>query len=228
MRDYGQRYCPIARGSEIFAQRWTPIVVRNLLLGCRTFGQILEGAPGIPRSVLSQRLRELERFGLLERDPNPRGRGWLYRLTAAGEGLQGVCDALGTWGAQWLEVAPEDLEPGIVLWAVARSMDADRLPEERVVVRFDIRDDPVRFWLLAQRPDAELCRKNPGLEEDLIVTTDKVWLARWHMGGISLDDANDRGLISIEGPPRLIRAFLRWGGRSPFADVPSMRPVAAE
>jgi DNA-binding HxlR family transcriptional regulator len=77
MRGYGQRCCPIARGSEIFAERWTPIIVRNLLLGCRTFGQILEGAPGIPRSVLSQRLRELERLRLLERDPNPRGRGWL-------------------------------------------------------------------------------------------------------------------------------------------------------
>lgn len=226
MRGYGQRYCPIARGSEIFAERWTPIIVRNLLLGCRTFGQILEGAPGIPRSVLSQRLRELERFGLLEREPNPRGRGWLYQLTPAGEGLQDVCDALGTWGAQWLEVAPEELDPGIVLWAVAKSMDSERLPEDRVVVRFDIRDYPKQFWLLVQRPKAELCRKNPGLDEDLLVITEKAWLAKWHMGWISLREANGRGLISIEGPPRLIRAFLGWGGQTPFADVRSLRHVA--
>src|SRR5215469_9261826 len=99
MDGYGQ-YCPIARGAEIFAARWTPIIVRNLLVGCRTFGEIREGAPGIPRALLSERLRQLEHYGVLTRSPNPAGRGFLYELTEAGWELGAVCTALGVWGAR--------------------------------------------------------------------------------------------------------------------------------
>src|SRR5262245_54546599 len=77
VRTYGQ-YCPIARGAEIFATRWTPIIVRNLLLGCRTYGELADGAPGLSRALLSQRLRQLEAHGIVRRSPNPAGRGWLY------------------------------------------------------------------------------------------------------------------------------------------------------
>lgn len=224
MRLYGQRHCPIARASEIFAERWTPIIVRNLTLGRSTFGQLLDGAPGISRTLLTQRLRELERLGLLERKPNPKGHGSLYRLTDAGEGLREVCDALGTWGARWLDVAPAELDPGTVLWSVARSMKSDRLPDDRVVVRFDISDYPKRYWLLIQQQAAELCRKDPGFNEDLIVTTDKACLASWHMGRISLQEASGRGLITIAGTPRLVRAFSAWGGQTRFAQVRQMTP----
>ncbi len=55
MKSYGQ-YCPIARTSELFAERWTPIIVRNLGAGCRTFTQLREGAPGIPKALLAERL----------------------------------------------------------------------------------------------------------------------------------------------------------------------------
>lgn len=223
MRGYGQRFCPIARASEVFTERWTPIIVRNLLLGCCTFGQLLEGAPGIPRSILTQRLRDLERYGLVAREPNPRGRGSLYGLTQAGEELQAVCDALGNWGARWLEVAPSELDPGIVLWAVAKSMNHQRLPERQVVVRFDLRGYRKTFWLLVRRPEPELCRKNPGLEEDLIVHTDPETLSKWHMGWLSLREATSEGRMQIVGPPRLARAFSTWGGQSPFSRVPGVR-----
>lgn len=219
VRSYGQRYCPIARASELFAERWTPIIVRNLLLGCSTFGEILDGAPGISRSLLAQRLKELERHGIVTREPLPRGRGGRYSLTAAGWELHAVCDALGTWGARWLEVAPKELDPGIVLWAVAKCMDRTALPDERVVVRFDLRGMSQRFWLLVQQPEPELCRKHPGYEEDVIVTADPAGLAEWHMGRLSWRQATSRGLIDVAGPPRLTRAFARWGGQTPFAGV---------
>lgn len=219
MRLYGQRHCPIARASEIFAERWTPIIVRNLVLGRSSFGQLLDGAPGISRTLLTQRLRELERFGLLDRQPNPKGHGSLYRLTAAGEGLREVCDALGTWGARWLDAAPAELDPGTVLWSVARSMNSDCLPHDRVVVRFDIRDYTKQYWILIQEQAAELCRKNPGFDEDLIFATEKATLADWHMGRISLQEASRGGLITIAGAPRLVRSFFAWGGQSRFAQV---------
>lgn len=221
MTRYRQEYCPIARASEVVAERWTPIIIRNLLLGCETFGQIAAGAPGISASLLSERLRSLERYGIIVRDKNPKGRGWLYRLTPAGRELQGVCDALGNWGQQWLDAAPSDLDPGIVLWAVAKTMDPERFPTRRVVVRFDLRDRPKEtFWIVVQRPAAELCRKHPGFEEDLIIATDTTSLSAWHMGRISTAAALREGLLAIQGPPTLVRGFVRWGGQTPFAAVP--------
>ena len=105
MRTYGQ-YCPIARGAEVFAERWTPLIVRNLYLGCATFGEILEGAPGLPRTMLSQQLKQLERLGVVESTPKPGGRGRTYKLTPSGRELYRVCESLGEWGARWLEIAP--------------------------------------------------------------------------------------------------------------------------
>src|SRR5262245_61954900 len=83
VRTYGQ-YCPIARGAEIFAERWTPLIIRNLYLGCGSFGQILEGAPGLSRTLLSERLKQLERLGVVESAPKPDGCGHHYELTSAG------------------------------------------------------------------------------------------------------------------------------------------------
>jgi DNA-binding HxlR family transcriptional regulator len=220
MDTYGQ-YCPVARGAEIFAMRWTPIIVRNLLLGCRTFSEIQAGAPGIPRSLLSERLRLLEQYDILERVPNPSRRGWLYQLTDAGEELDSVCDALGTWGARWLEVAPHHLDPLVVLWGMCRLIDKDQLPDTRVVVRFELRDAPrQRFWVLIQKPAPEVCIKPPGFEEDLIVTSDCEWLAKWHMGRLTLGQAMHHGVITVHGPRPLIRALAtRWAGLSKFANV---------
>lgn len=218
MKEYGQRYCPIARASEIFAERWTPIIVRNLLLGCTTFGQLLDGLPGIPRSVLTKRLRELERLGLLELRTEPGRRGHVYELTEAGLGLADVCDALGRWGAQWLEVAPKELDPGIVLWAVAKCMDRSRLPNRRVVVRFDVKRHP-RFWMVIQQPEPELCRTHPGGDEGIVIVTDAETLARWHMGDFSLGQAIASGSMRVEGMQRLVREFESWGGQTPFKDV---------
>jgi len=224
MRGYGQQFCPITRAAEIFATRWTPIIVRNLLLGSRTFSDIRAGAPGIPRTLLSERLRSLERYGILERRPNPHGRGFVYHLTPSGRELQEVCDALGTWGARWLEAAPAGLDPGVVLWAVSKSIDRDRLPEERVVIRFNFQDEPKhQFWLLVQRPEPEVCRKPPGFPEDLVVTTETEWLAKWHMGRISLGQAMRWRVMTIEGPRRLVTALSTWGGVTPFAAVAPAR-----
>lgn len=220
MSGYRQEYCPIVRASEVLAERWTPIIVRNLLLGCETFSEIAAGVPGISDTLLSQRLRSLEKHGVLERHPNPKRRGTLYRLTPAGRELQQVCDALGGWGARWLDVAPKNLDPGILLWAVAKTMNPRRFPRRRVVVRFDLRDAPKqRFWLLVQRPEPELCRKHPGFDEDLVFTTDTTGLMNWHVGRTSLGEALQRGVIDIQGPRDLVRDFGSWGGQSPFTKV---------
>jgi DNA-binding HxlR family transcriptional regulator len=224
VRGYGQ-YWPITRAAEVLATRWTPIVVRNLLLGCETFSEIAEGAPGIPRSVLSARLRMLVQYGLVERTP---GRG--YRLTPAGEELEPVLDAMGVWGSRWLEVAPEDLDAHVVLWSMCRLMRKNgELPAERVVLRFDLADGRRRrFWVVLGPADAEVCVRPPGFDVDAVVATDSHWLAMWHMGRIPLAAARRRGLIQVEGRQALVRELAGWG-LSRFAGVgpAAVGPAAA-
>src|SRR5215218_442219 len=167
MRSYGQ-YCPIALAAEIFAQRWTPIIIRNLNLGCVHFGDILDGAPGLPRSVLAQRLRALERDGVVSRTTS--GRGICYALTEMGDELNDVCLALGVWGARWREAQPADEDPYLSLWIMSRLIDPDSLPRPRTVVRFDLRGapraTPSRFWLLLDPTGNEVCVESPGFPED--------------------------------------------------------------
>jgi DNA-binding HxlR family transcriptional regulator len=220
VRGYGQ-YCPIARGAEIFAERWTPIIVRNLLLGCETFTEISRGAPGIPRSLLTQRLNLLERHGIIERRLLERGRGYRYLPTEAGRDLWDVCIALGEWGARWLEIAPEHLDPFVALWSMCNNLAVDRLPDRRVVVRFEFRGQPKknsRFWLLIERRRGEVCATCPG-DEDLVITADPERFVRWHMGHLSWADASADDGIRIQGPRALARSFPAWNARSHFAHI---------
>ena len=226
MTSYRQ-YCPIARGAEIFAERWTPLIIRNLYLGCRTFTEILDGAPGMSKTLLTERLRAMERYQVVERRQRPSRRGFTYHLTPSGVELVDVCMALGNWGARWLEVAPEHLGPHVVLWTMARLADLSALPQPRMVVRFDLTDlsRQNRYWLLLEKAHAEVCLLNPGHPEDLVVTTTSEWLAKWHMGWISLSAAQRRGVISVTGPPALTRA-LGSVGLSHFAGTRSVRQSA--
>ena len=193
MRSYGQ-YCPIARGAEIFAERWTPLIIRNLHLGCETFGEILEGAPGLSRTMLTQRLEHLERLGIIESAPKAHGRGHRHHLTDSGHDLFKVCEALGEWGARWLEIAPENLDPFVALWSMCNALRPDRLPDRRVVVRLDFTGfrPHERYWLLLEHGEAEICKTYAGLDEDLYITADAEAFVKWHAGQFSWARGNPR------------------------------------
>lgn len=223
-RGYGQ-YCPIAKGSEIFAERWTPLILRNIHVGAHTFTEIAAGCPRMSTTLLSQRLQGLERAGVIDRRPGARAKGWFYHLTPAGQELVEVALQLGTWGARWLELAPEDYDPFVVLWAWKMHVVLDRLPQPRVVIGFHLQDRPQeRFWLLLQKPEAELCVKHPGYDEDLVITTDSRTLTLVHMGRLGTADAERGGAWRVDGPPALVRGLPGWGGfHSIFADVAPMR-----
>jgi DNA-binding HxlR family transcriptional regulator len=212
VRTYGQ-YCPIARGAEIFAERWTPLIVRNLYLGCGSFSEILEGAPGLSRTLLSQRLKQ------------PDGRGHHYELTSAGHDLFKVCQSLGEWGARWLEIAPENLDPFVALWSMCNALRRDRLPDRRVVIRFDFTGRPrrERYWLLIERGDTEICKTYPGLDEDLYITAEAEAFVKWHAGQLGWAQVTREGRVRVDGSPPLARAFPTWNARSMFAHV---RPVS--
>jgi DNA-binding HxlR family transcriptional regulator len=222
---YGQ-YCPIALGAEVFAERWTPIILRNLLVGCEHFGEILAGAPGLSRSVLVQRLRRLENEGILERVPQ--GRASVYRLTDCGQELAQVVLALGTWGARWREARPEQQDPYLMLWALSRLIDPATLPSTRVVVRFDLPEGGGldRYWVLAGVHGNEVCVTPPGFDEDGTVRTDPTWLYRWHCGHVSLAKAERAGGMIVTGPRWLHRLLADWGRLSPFDGIIPVNAVA--
>jgi DNA-binding HxlR family transcriptional regulator len=222
VRTYGQ-YCPIARAAEILAERWTPIILRNLLLGATTFTEVADGAPGIPRTLLTSRLRELERNGVITRRVLAGKRGPSYGLTKAGRDLHGVMLAMGTWGERWMELAPQHLDPGVVLDSWCRwYLATDRLPDRRVTVRFDFPDRPKKaeqLWILFDAERTEVCRTHPGFHEDLIVTADSGFFAEWHLGRIEWADALSAGRLAVAGPPSLARALPTWNKRSGWARI---------
>jgi DNA-binding HxlR family transcriptional regulator len=216
-RGYGQ-YCPIALAAEVFAERWTPIIIRNLHLGCARFNDILDGAPGLPRSVLSQRLRSLERVGVVQRAQT--GRATAYALSASGHELAEVCLALGAWGARWRQVRPEDQDPYLALWMLSRMIQPEALPRPRVVVRFDLPAHPApnRFWLVLSSTGNEVCAEHPGFAEDGYVTTDVTSLIRWYAGEITLGAAQ-RGGMSVTAPAWLVKQLAAWGRLNPYTHL---------
>jgi len=217
MRSYGQ-YCPIARTSELFAERWTPILVRNLLAGCRTFSELLDGAPGISKALLTQRLQLLERHGVVVREPGSGRTPWLYALTEKGRALKAVTDAMGAWGAAWLELEPGALDPAYTLWATSKLVDASLLPEGGLVVGVQLTDRAKeRWWLLLREPYSEVCSTYLGWEEDLHLTTDTETLSRWHLRHIELADARRVGRLQLEGSRSKVRSFLDALRPSPYA-----------
>lgn len=222
MQSYGQ-YCPVAKASEILGDRWTLLIVRELIGGQQHFNGIARGLPGIPRSVLSGRLRRLQAAGVIDRVPE-NARGVRYELTAAGLELREVVDALGKWGTAWAFEAPfqEDLDPGLLLWRMQNRLNAKALPRQRVTIEFNFRKGrKKRFWFVIDKGAASVCLSDPGFEIGLVVSADlsafhQVWLGR-----MSLRHAVAAGLVWIEGIPALERGFSKWFLWSPMAKFAS-------
>jgi DNA-binding HxlR family transcriptional regulator len=217
---YGD-FCPISRGAEVFAQRWTPLIVRNLLSGCSTFSEVLAAAPGISRSLLTERLRTLEHNGIVERRPGPGGKGIVYELTEAGEALEPVIQALGIWGERWTELTAEHFDAIRVLATVCQALQPEDMPDRPVSVRFELDGPgkPRRLWLLMDRPHAELCTKPVGVQDDAVVRTSTEWLTKWIARRITLGQAMHSGLIAVEGPRHLTRTLARWDELYPWANL---------
>jgi DNA-binding HxlR family transcriptional regulator len=227
MYEYGQ-YCPVARASEILADRWTPLIVRELLAGLRHFNDLDRGLPGISRALLVERLRRLERMGVVERHASAEGRSVEYVLTGAGRELQRVIDVLGGWGARWAfgDPRPSELDPIVLLWWMRRRVRRRELPPRRVVIEFDFRGGRSgRYWLVLERTDASVCLQHPKFEVDLRISADIAAFYRVWLGRTTLAEATHAGLVRLEGMPAVTRAFPRWFAWSPMADA--VRAAAA-
>jgi DNA-binding HxlR family transcriptional regulator len=227
MKGYGQ-FCPIAMACETFAERWTPLILRELLFGARRFNEIRQGMPLISRTLLGQRLRELEAAGVVQSQPLARGRGREYRPTPAAE-------EFGEWGQRWAttQFDPDNLDLTLLMWNVRRRIAFPRLPNRRIVVRFDFRAFPARCrglrtsWLVLERRGSDVCLKDPGYEVDLVVSADAGAMARVWTGATTFAQAVREGGLRVEGPRDLVRAFPTWLLLSHFAHVERPARVGA-
>jgi DNA-binding HxlR family transcriptional regulator len=218
---YGQ-FCPVAQAAEVLTERWTLLVLRELLMGSTRFNEIQRGVPRMSSSLLSKRLRELERAELLTREPLKGERGYAYRLTPAGEALGPLVVSLGTWSRDWLkrEISAEEADPALLMWDLRRSVKLEKLPQDQVVVFFRFRDAEEgkrAWWLVAHASSADLCFTDPGFGVDLQIDADTRPLAEVWVGKRELGAAMRSKQVRVTGPEHLVRSLPDWIGLSNFA-----------
>jgi DNA-binding HxlR family transcriptional regulator len=217
---YGQ-FCSFARTLELLGERWTLLIVRELLSGSTRFNDVRRGIPRISRTMLSARLRELADSGVITRGAGPNGP--TYELTEAGRELGGVVRELGTWGQRWLPrtLPREQIDADALLWDMRRRVRTEELPTNPVVARIEFTDRRgpagVRFLLL-RRSEVSVCSTNPGFPEELRISASLRTLTAWWRGDISLPEARAEGMI-VQGRRDWVRAFPKWFERYLFADV---------
>ncbi len=226
MQGYGQ-FCPVAKAAEIFAERWTPLVIRELVCGSHRFNDLHRGVPLMSRSLLAQRLRRLEAAGIVERRPGGDGQRQDYYLTAAGEEFGPVVEAMGRWGQRWSRrFSTVDLDPSLLIWDMQRNLNRDRLPPRRVVLHLLFRGVPkrhhnrCRWWLVIDRQETDVCLKDPGFEVDVLIEADLAAMTKVWMGDLRLKDMLRSGAVAVDGQPQLVREFPNWLGLSTLAGVP--------
>jgi DNA-binding HxlR family transcriptional regulator len=220
MYRYGQ-YCPVARAAEILADRWTVLIVRELLADIDRFNELERGLPHMSRALLVERLRRLERTGVLERRVL-RGKHTQYRLTQAGRELHQLIEVLGGWGARWAfgNPRPNELDPIVLLWWMRRRVALNSIPRRRVVIEFNFRGGArQKYWLLIEPTDISVCLKHPGFEVDVIVTADLLEFYRVWLGHSTLSDALRKEQVHLDGTRADLRAFPQWFTWSPMADT---------
>lgn len=225
-----REYCPIAVGAEFFGDRWTPLILRELILGSHRFNDIHRGLGRMSRSLLTQRLRELERREIVERRVDDGGRTVEYGLTAAGRELEPVVWALGHWAARWSfgDPADEELDAAWLVWRLHQNVIDDHLPAGRTVVQFVLHGPGGgEGWIVLDRGGSTACQIDPGYAVDLVVMGDSREMHRWLLGRRSFRELRQSGSVRFVGPTRLGQAFSSWFQTSLFATSMRRRALVA-
>jgi DNA-binding HxlR family transcriptional regulator len=229
-----QQFCPIAKASEVFANRWTPLIMRELMADIRTFNDIHRGVPLISRAVLVARLRELEHHGIIERRRREGGSGHEYRLTPAGDAFRSVVSELGHWGLLHARdrIKLTDLDPSILLWGFRKRAVLKGLPDRRIVLRFEFAGVPASrakfriMWLLLERSGADVCVKDPGFPVDVVFRGGIADFVRVYLGHARWRDLKGK-TITIEGDREIARHCPAWIRLDQVVgrDFPVVRPA---
>ncbi|MFG6202144.1 winged helix-turn-helix transcriptional regulator [Nonomuraea sp. JJY05] len=220
MSGYGQ-FCPVAKAMEVLDERWTLLVVRELLLGSRHFNDLRRGVPKMSPTLLSKRLKSLTRVGVIERAEL--GGRTTYSLTACGRELAGVVDALGAWGVRWIpQLGDQDLDPHLLMWDMRRTIPIDAWPRARTTLAFQLDGTPPkasRWWLVVADGEADVCDSDPGFEVAATITTSLRTLTRIWRGDLAWLRAQLDGSVAVSGSSDVCRAVPSWIGQSALSAV---------
>lgn len=229
MKGYGQ-FCPIAKASEVLGERWTNLIIRELGSGSESFNDLRKGLPLISPTLLSTRLKSLERAGIVQRRETSQNIS--YKLTRSGKELFPIILKLGEWGHRWVrsDMSKDDLDPSLLMWDIHRNIDIGYFNTlndgKRLVLLFEFTDYQTkyhRWWLVIKSSEVDVCLKDPGYEVDLRIVTDAKTLTHYWMGDISMNQAKRENLIRLEGNHRLKKDITIWLGRNYFAGVEPAR-----
>jgi DNA-binding HxlR family transcriptional regulator len=223
-RGYGQ-FCPIALAAEILAERWMPLIIRELLCGSIRFNDLQRGVPRMSSALLARRLKQLQFAGIVERRPGGAG-GFEYHLTPAGQELLPVVEQMGFWSQRWLRhdlVDTANLDADLLMWDIRRFVVGKAAPRDgRYVAEFRLSGVPIsrrRYWLVFERGVVDLCYRNPGFDVDLFVEASLRVITQIWLGHVPIEQAIRDGGLRLDGPRKDIVAFRSWFALSMFASA---------
>lgn len=227
MKLYGQ-FCPLAQATQLLCERWTLLIVRELIAGSTRFSELQKGVPLMSPTLLSARLKQLIKAGVIKLDASKGGH--VYQLTSAGLELRPVVELLGAWGHRWARSSlnSDDLDVGLLMWDMRRSIEPAIFPAYRIVVQFEFIDalEGVRdWWLISEHGETDLCLTDNGYEVDIVIKCSvkamtEVWICQR-----SFNDAVKQGDIKVMGDPKLARKLQAWLRSSPLSKLGAMEKL---
>ncbi len=225
---YGQ-FCPVAKASEILGEKWTILIIRELLMGGRRFNELQRGLSLISPTVLTKRLNMLEERGLVIKKKISGQRGHEYFPTGSCKELLPLIEAIGTWGMRWARnnLTQSDYDVELLMIYLKRSIVPSELPGEQIVIRFKFTDidDMPKWWLMVDGDDVDICVTDPGRDVDLYMTTSVKTMADVWMGDTNYRKAFASGELRATGLTSLLRDISLWMPVSIFVDLPSAKDI---
>jgi len=217
---YGQ-FCPVSMASEVLCNRWTTLLVRELLCGSTRFNDLRRGLPKMSPALLSKRLKELEKAGVVS--ATRKANGLIdYRLSEAGEDLRPLIMGLGNWAQRWMEarLSLKNLDPSLLMWDMRRGLNVKEFPDRRCMIQFVYSELSIAqrdWWLVVDGGEVDLCNFDPGHELDLLVESSLRSMTAIWMGFSTIRKEAESGQLRLEGNSRLAGSMQQWLGLSPFA-----------
>lgn len=227
MRSYGQ-FCPVAKAAELFCERWTALIIRDLAAGASRFSELHRGVPLISPTLLARRLRQLVDEGVVERQRDETGKTWRYRLSEAGQEFVPLVEALGVWGQRWTRrrLKEEEIDLGLAIWSLERSVEAAAFRGPSSLVRLELTDQPAHkrlWWFLNEGERCTLCVDDPGHGVDLYLACtlpDLIYLLR---GDLTLQRARGEERLEVIGEAEAEAALAAWLNLGPLTEIASAR-----
>ena len=209
--EYGQ-FCPIAKATELIGDKWTLLIIRELLMGGTRFNQLQKGLSQISPTVLSKRLETLSSDGLVVKKKIPGQRGCEYFPTASCQELLPIIISLGEWGIRWASdnLTEKDFDVELLMLYLKRSIVPSELIGRETVIRFKFTDFEKLsdWWIVVEGNEVDLCAHDPGKDIDVYLTTTvKTMIDIW-MGDSSYKEAKKSGLLTVVAEPFMIKISL--------------------